>query len=154
MNDRWSMLLILVLLGVALIWIWSRWKGKGRGSNRLQSAINLIADVNENLKLIEQRRITPQSTKKFKTGVWKVNQDRLDFLDPETITSLTEAFKLIGESNNEIEVAKKGGSIEVLQNLPLDKIKTPLTKGKEGLVKWLRANLQSEMMSRRGLFGF
>jgi hypothetical protein len=38
--------------------------------------------------------------------------------------------------------------------MSLDKLKVPLTKSKEGMVKWLRGNLQSETQTRRGLFGF
>ncbi len=154
MSDRWTSLVIFVILIIFLLWVWSRWKGKGRGTSRLQSAINMISDVNENLKLMEQRRVNPQLTKKFKTGAWNAYQDKLDYLEPETVTSLKETFTLINEFNTEIEIAKKSSSADTLQTMPLDKLKEPLDKSKEGLVKWLRANIQSETISRRGLWGF
>ena len=154
MPENMTGYIIFAVLIIVLIWVWSRWRHRGGGTSRLQSAINMISDVNENLKLLEQRRINPQSTRKFKTGAWRAYQDKMDYLEPETFTSLKDSFTLIEEMNAEIEVARKSNSTDSLRDIPLDKLRDPLTRSKQGLVKWLRENLQSESINRRGLFGF
>ena len=150
--ESWlSWVIFAVLIGFLL---WTLTRRRGRGTPRLQTAIAVISDVNENLKVLETRQANPQSTKKFKTGAWKAYQDKLDFLDPATVASLKESSTLIEEFNQRIESARKTRSMATLQDMPLDKLKEPLSKSKEGLVQWLKANLQEEMKpTRRGCLG-
>jgi hypothetical protein len=152
MAENWTSYILFVALILILIWTLTR--TRKRSTPRLQSAIGMISDINENLKILETRRLDPQSPKKFKTGSWRVYQDRLDYFDAETLTALKETYTLIGEMNEKIEIAKRTQSLSSLQELPLDKLKEPLAKSREGMVKWLRANLQTETQSRRNLFGF
>jgi hypothetical protein len=67
---------------------------------------------------------------------------------------LQESFTIIEDFNTKIEAANKSYSPEVLQEISLDKLKEPLMKSKQGLVVWLKANLQTEMQSRRSMWGF
>jgi hypothetical protein len=152
MAGDWTGYLIFAALIIALLWAVTR--GRKRSTPRLQSAMNMIFDVNENLKLLETRRINPQSPKKFRTGAWRIYQDKLDFFGAETLAALKETYTIIYDMNLKIEVAKKSQSLNTLQDLPLDKLKEPLAKSKDGMVDWLKANLQAESQSRRSLFGF
>jgi hypothetical protein len=152
MAENWTSYIIFIAVILILIWILTR--TRKRTTPRLQSAINMIADINENLKILETRRINPQSPKKFKTGAWRAYQEKLDFIEAETLIALKETYTLINEMNEKIEIAKKSQSLATLQALPLDKLKDPLTKSKEGMMSWLRANLQAETLTRRNLFGF
>jgi hypothetical protein len=151
-ENNWTSYIIFIALILILIFILFR--TRKRSTPRLQSAIGMISDVNENLKILETRRMNPELPKKFKTGAWKAYQDRLDYFEAETLKALTESYKLINEMNEQIEVARKTQSLSTLKDLPLDKLKEPLAKSKEGMVNWLRANIQAESQSRRNLFGF
>ncbi len=153
MGRDWTSIIILAIIVIALIWFIGR-RGK-RGTPKLQVMLGLISDVNDNIKLLETRRINPQSTKKFRGRSWKAYQDKLDFLDATTVNTLKETFNLVSDFNEQIELAKKSQTTATLQELPLDKLKQPLTKSKEVLVQWLRANLQTELgPTRRNTWGF
>jgi len=120
----------------------------------LQVAIALIADVNDNLKILENHRIDPASTKKFRDRSWKAYQEKLDFMDASTSLAIKDCFTLISEVNEKIDIARRNKSPATLQELPLEKLRELLAKSKDGLVSWLRVNLQSEMRTRHGPFGF
>jgi len=152
MAENWTSYIIYIALILILIFTLTR--TRKRSTPRLQSAIGMIADINENFKILETRRINPQSPKKFKTGAWKAYQDRLDYFESETLTALKETYNLINEMNERIEIARRSQNLSTLQDLPLDKLKEPMSKSREGMVKWLRANLQAETQTRRNLFGF
>ena len=153
MRADWSLILFVAVI-VLLIWFVLRGRKRGE-SPRLQVVIALIATVNDNLRIMETHRIDPRSTKKFRDGPWKSYGDRLDFLDAVTTAAMKESFTLISDFNAAIDSAKKDKNPAILQGLPLEKLKEPLAKSKEGLATWLRLNLQSEMQrSRRGPFGF
>ncbi len=155
MSGNWSSILIFVLIIGVLLWWLGRRGGGRRGTQKLQAAIGLISNVNDNIKILGIHRAEPQSTKKFRDGSWKVHQDKLDFLDTATVNALKETFSLVSDFNEKIGLAKKTKTTATLQELPLDKLNEPLAKSKEGLVQWLKANLQSEMGStRRNTWGF
>jgi hypothetical protein len=147
----WSYIIFAAAI-ILLIWIWMR--NRNKETPRLQAAIGTISTVNDNIKILEIRRTEPHSPKKFKTGRWQSCQDHMDFLDPETVTALKDSFTIIADFNAKIEAAKKSDSLATLQELPLDKLKDPLYKSKQGLVVWLKANLQTEIKTRKGMFGF
>ncbi len=151
MRADWSLILFVAVI-VLLIWFVMR--GRRREGPKLQVALAMIANVNDNLKIMETHRIDPLSTKKFKAGAWKSYSDKHDFLDAHTVPALKESFNLIAEFNNTINSAKKDKNPAILQGLPLDKLKDPLSRSKDGLVLWLRANLQTEMRHGRGPLGF
>jgi hypothetical protein len=153
MENNWTSYIIFIAVILMLLWVLFRTR-KRSSTPRLQSAIGMISDINENLKILETRRLNPESPKKFKTGSWKAYQDSLDYFEPETLKALTETYKLIKEMNERIEIAKKTQSLSTLKDLPLDKLNEPMVKSKEGMVRWLRANIQAESQSRRNLFGF
>ena len=151
MNRDWSIILLVILI-IILVWLFTR-RGR-RDSPRLQVAIALIADVNDNLKILENHRIDPASTKKFRDRSWKAYQEKLDFMDASTSLAIKDCFTLISEVNEKIDIARRNKSPATLQELPLEKLRELLAKSKDGLVSWLRVNLQSEMRTRHGPFGF
>jgi len=102
---------------------------------------SLFLDVNENLKLAEsfsfQRR-----PKEFRTGSWQRNSEKVDFLDASLRSSLADAFGLAEDFNQQIESAKKYKSTIYLSGVDVHKLEEPLTKSKQGLEEWLKANIQ------------
>jgi hypothetical protein len=150
-NAAWVLVIIIVLL---LLWTFSR-RRKPR-SNKLDTAIALLSDIDYDLKIIDIRTTDKLSKKNFRIDNWRFFKDRLDFLDAEQIKTINEAFALVEEFKNKIDVAKKSKALETVQDLDLGKLKEPLTLSRKGLVVWLKANVNTEMQSstRRNWLGF
>jgi hypothetical protein len=110
--------------------------------------------VDSDLKIVEARMSDPQSKKKFQTSAWKSYKEKLTFLDANTTSALNTAFDMAEEFNSRIDVARKSNSLATLQDMPVEKLKAPLTTGKEGLVAWLKRSVDTEQQSNRGCRGF
>lgn len=151
--SNWQSYIIFAVLVLFLLWILTR--GRGRSSNRVQATINLISNVNDNLKIMETHLTNKQSTKKFKTGDWSFHMDKLDFIDQSIVDELKKSYFTMNDFNNKIEIARRNKDTVPLAELPIENLKDPLIKGRQGLAKWLRENIQTEMSKHRGgLFGF
>jgi hypothetical protein len=146
--------IILVAAGLLLIWYFAR--RRNRGTMKLDVTIGVLSDVNGNLKVLETRLADRLSKKRFHISNYRGFKDRLEFLDPAVTAALNEAFTIAEEFNTKIDIAKKNNNLAVLQDLPLENLRDPLTRSKQGLVVWLKANVQSEMQNnkRRNFLGF
>jgi hypothetical protein len=152
-STDWSAWIIFAVVIFALFWVLTR--GRGRGTNtRLQTVINAISNVNDNLKIMEMHRINKESTKKFKTLDWDIYKTRLSFLDEQAADALKTSYSMMNGFNEKIETARKTKSTGILQEIQIDNLNEPLTKGKQGLAAWLRENINKEMSTRRGILGF
>jgi hypothetical protein len=152
MSD-WQSYIIFAAVILLLLWVLTR--GRRRGSGRLQIVISLISNVNDNLKIMETHANNKQSTKKFKTREWSYYQDKVDFIDQSIVDELKKSYFTMNDFNREIDLARQNRNTVSLMQLPIENLRDPLIKGKQGLAQWLRDNIQKEMASRRGgLFGF
>lgn len=151
---EWSQYLIFLALIVFLVWSYTR--RRKMGTPKVDAAIAILTNVNDNIQVMENRLTNWQSKKKFQTGAWKFYKDKVEFLDAPLITSINETFVLAEDFNARIDSARKNKVLATLQDMQVDKLREPLTKSKEGLVIWLKANLQTEIQNkkRRGFFGF
>jgi hypothetical protein len=140
---------IILLLGVL---VWSMTRRKRAGNSPGDAAIGILGDVNMNLKLLDERMTNYNSKKKFQTGSWKLYRNKLTFLDPTLFSSISESFTLAEDFNSRIDSARKNKIMATLQDMPLEKMRGPLNKSKEGLTTWLRTSYQSEAQTnqRRG----
>ncbi len=154
MSGEWSQYIIFLVLILFLFWSFSR--RRRAGTPRVDATIGILTDVNDNIKIMEDRLNNYQSKKKFQTGGWKLYKDRVEFLDSSVISSINEAFTLAGDFNIRIDTARKNRALATLQDMQIEKLREPLNKSKEGLVAWLKANMQTELQNnkRRGFFGF
>ena len=93
-------------------------------------------------------------TKKFKTGSWLRNRNKLEFLDQSLQNALTDAFGMAEEFNREIGSAKKHKSSSYLANINVEKLRGPLARSQRGLEEWLKASTGQKDMpdGERGLF--
>jgi len=66
----------------------------------------------------------------------------VDFLPRTLQDALSTAFTLAEDSNQQIDAAKKYKSTIYLSGVDVHKLEGPLTKSKEGLEEWLKANIQ------------
>jgi len=106
---------------------------------RLSVVRSMLSEIDYNQKLMEAFSLGWQ-TKKFKTGTWKRNKDRMDYIDPGLHYTLADAFAIAEEFNREIDAAKKHKSVSYLAGIQADRLKEPLARSKQGLEEWLLLN--------------
>lgn len=154
MSDQWSQYIIFLVLILFLFWTFSR--RKKTGTPNVDAAMGILTNVNDNIKIMEDRLTNRDSKKKFQTGGWKLYKDKVGFLDASLISTMNQAFSMAEDFNGRIDFARKNRAIATLQDMQVDRLREPLTRSKEGLVAWLRANMQNELQNkkRRGFFGF
>ena len=129
-------------------------KRRRGGGTHLEVVAGLLSDINHNLKITDTFSSDWQIKKKFKTGNWNSNKDKVDFLDQQLRNNLSSAFSLAEDFNQRIVDAKVHKSTSYLAGIQVDKLREPFARSREGLTEWLQANLQTEMpQRRRGLFG-
>ncbi len=137
-GSQWMILIPIIVL-IVLSFVMRRRRPAEKTDPEI--AGSLFLDVNENLKLAEsfsfQRR-----PKEFRTGSWQRNSEKVDFLDASLRSSLADAFGLAEDFNQQIESAKKYKSTIYLSGVDVHKLEEPLTKSKQGLEEWLKANMQ------------
>ena len=129
-------LILLILFQVFLK------KRKGEGTP-LEIVGSLFSEIVQNQTVMEAFLIQWQA-KKFKTGSWQRNKNKLDFLDQSVQTALSDAFSLAEDFNRQIDNAKKYKSSSYLANVNVEKLREPLTRSKQGLEAWLQSNSDKE----------
>jgi len=154
MTGEWSQYIVFLVIIIFLVFSYLR--RKKTSSPRLDAAAGLISDVSENLQIMENRISNWQSKRKFKTSSWKYYKEKVGFLDTNLLSTINEAFTLAEDFNARIDSARKNNLMSTLQDMQVERLRGPLTKSKEGLMAWLKANMQTEMQNKkgRGLFGF
>jgi len=106
---------------------------------RLTVVRSLLSEINHNQKLMEAFSLQWQ-TRKFKTGTWKRNKEKIDYIDPGLRYTLADAFEIAEEFNREIDAAKKHKSTSYLAGIRVDRLEEPLARSKQGLEEWLILN--------------
>ena len=137
-GSQWAILIPIIIL-IVLTFVMRRRRPAEKTDPEI--AGSLFLDVNENLKLAEsfsfQRR-----PKKFRAGSWQRNSEKVNFLPRTLQDALSTAFTLAEDFNQQIDAAKKYKSTIYLSGVDVHKLEEPLTKSKEGLEEWLKANIQ------------
>jgi len=99
---------------------------------------NFLSEIRFNIRLIERFTFN-QGNKKFFTTTWKINKEKLDFLEQSLRSDLSTAFIMAEEINEKITAAKKFKSTSYLASIDVDKMKGPLSRSQEGLAEWLQS---------------
>jgi len=145
-------LIIVVILFLALnVYIRSR----RSGGAPLGRVVSIFAAVNHNEKLVGNFGFH-RSAGKLKTGAWRKNKDRVDFLPQELRMTLSQVFEMSEEVNERIEAARKFKSDSYMAGIDVSKLKAPLAQCKQQLQEWFQENMQNpefQPKRRRGLFG-
>jgi hypothetical protein len=160
MTNDWSQLAgdwtqwIYIIVLFALV-VWSFMRRRKSGNTNADFAIAVLAEVNDNLRVVQERMNNWQSKKKFQLGVWRRYENKLNFLDSSIASSLNAAYTLADEYNARIDNARKNHMMATLQDMQLEKLQEPLMKSKEGLIAWLKVAYQTDTKSnpRRGCLG-
>ena len=123
---------------------------KQQEQKRQQQAVRgLLSEIDYNQKLMEAFLFKWQA-KKFKTGTWKRNRDKMDYIDQSLRNTLAGAYEIAEEFNNEIDAAKKHKSPGYLAGIQLDRLKEPLARSKQVLEEWLELNKRAKEMPKPG----
>jgi len=152
MPNDWIWWVVLILIAAWLVWSITR--RRKSGSMNLDIAMGILSNVEDCIRMIEIRKADPQSKYKFQNASWKAFNKRLDFLSPELVAVLNEAFGLVDEFNQRIDLARKTKTLSSLEDLPVEKLKAPMYKAKEGLAAWMKTSYQDQYKNRRGCLGF
>ncbi|MFC1928407.1 hypothetical protein ACFLXK_02230 [Chloroflexota bacterium] len=143
---------ISVILLIAGLIIAQFFMGRRRKSETTNQAIveSLLHEIRFNEALLEgyhQR----QKPRKFEVTAWKRN-NKLDFLGQSLQGSLSEAYMIIEDFNQQIGAAKKYKSAGYMASVDVDKLKKPLAKSEQGLKEWLLADTAANPPKRPGMF--
>jgi len=146
---------LTVIIPLILLIIFQIFFRRRRAERTPQEIVtSLLTEINQNQQLMEAFLVNWQ-VKKFKTGSWQRNKNRLDFLDQSVQTALADAFDLAEDFNRQMASAKKHKSASYLANINMEKLREPLARSRQGLEDWLqeKAGQQGLPTQRRGLFG-
>jgi hypothetical protein len=152
MSNDWTVWGFFILIAALLVWNFTR-RRKSGGMN-LDIAMGILANVEDCLKTIEIRLADPLSNKKFQNASWKAFGKKTGFLNSDLQSTLTEAFGLVEDFNHKINTARKNKMMSTLQDLPVETLKVPMLKAKEGLAAWVKSSYQEEQKNRRGCMRF
>ena len=122
---------------------------KQEQKRRLTAVRSLVSEIDSNQKLVEAFSFQGQ-LKKFKTGAWKRNRNKLDYLAPDLRNALGDAYGIAEGFNREIDTAKKHKSAGYLVNIQADRLSKPLARCKQGLEEWLQLNKGKEKIFKGG----
>jgi len=106
---------------------------------RLTVVKSLLSEMEHNQKLMEAFLMRWQ-TRKFKTGNWKRNKDKMDYIGQGLRATLAGAYEIAEEFNRDIAAAKKHKSPGYLAGIQVDRLREPLAKSRQGLEQWLELN--------------
>ncbi len=134
-RDPGNILFIAIIVGLLLLQFFLR-RRRSPQATQQQIVQNLLPEVRFNLRLAEVLTLDWQA-KKFMTTNWKINKNKLDFLDQSLQATLTDAYTIAEDFNQQLGIAKKYKSSGYLANIDLAKLKEKLTKSREGLEAWL-----------------
>ena len=151
--------LINILLGVALLAalglnIYVRMRRQFKSP--LGKAALIAMDLNRSNKSIEtfgQTRGVP----KLKTGNWRKQKDKVDFLPHEIRMELSDVFEMIDEVNASLGAAKRFHSDSYLAGIDVSKLKEPLARARANLQDWIQENMHNpeyQPKKRRSLLSF
>ena len=147
-GSQWAILIPIIIL-IVLTFVMRRRRPAEKTDPEIVGS--LFLDVNENLRLMERFSVRGRP-KKFRTDSWKRNSEKVGFLPQSLQETLSQAFSLAEDFNQSIDAAKKQRSSIYLTGVDVHKLEAPLTKSKEELEEWIRANMPVET-GRRGCMG-
>jgi len=114
-------------------------------------AMSLLSEVAINQQIAEAFAGKSQ-LRKFRTGSWQRNREKMNFLDQKLKDELAKAFGMAEEFNRAIDATRKFKSSSYLEGIPVDKLKDSLARSRQGLEEWFELNKDQAMMTtgRRG----
>jgi hypothetical protein len=129
----------LPVIGVAIVLVAIQYllrKKNDSVSSQTQVVQKLLSDIRINLRLIEVL-LNGEPIKRFSVNGWKMCKENIDFLKPTLQGAIKEACEMAEDYTQQVETAKKSGSVNNAASLNITKMKEKLKIGKAGLEDWL-----------------
>ena len=105
-------------------------------TNQVGIIQNLINEVRLNNRLADI--FDPSKAgKKFMDTSWRLYGNKLDFLERDLQTDVSDTYMMIEDYNQQITSAKKFKSTSYLASIDIGRLKDVLTDTQEGLEEWL-----------------
>lgn len=143
---------LIILIPIILLILFNIFFRRRKGEKtQPEIAISLLSEVAINQQIAEAF-LQKAQVKKFRTGSWQRNKDKLDFLDQKLRDELAKTFSMAEEFNRAIDATRKFKSPSYLEGIPVDRIKELLARSRQGFEEWFQANQDQQMMTpgRRG----
>lgn len=126
---------IIIIVGLILLQVVI---GRKRRGERTQQGIiqSLLLEVRVNKALVDTyyQRDKPKA---FEVTSWQMYKNKLDFLSQSLQGTLSNAYMIIEDYNQQIKAAKKFKSTSYMVSVETNKLQEPLNKSREGLEQWL-----------------
>jgi hypothetical protein len=145
---------LIILVPIILLLIFNVFFKRRKGEKTQPEIVfSLLSEIALNQQIVETF-LQGQPVKKFKTGSWQRNKNKLDFLEQELQVAVAKVFSMAEEFNREIDSAKKFKSSSYLIGIPADKLKELLAHSRQWLEEWLQSHSGQTQATpgRRGLF--
>ncbi len=137
-GQQWQWLIPLIII-IVLSFVMRRRRPAEKTPQDIASS--LLMDVMANQRALDKFD-TQKRPKKLQLGSWQRNSEKIDFLEPSLRSTLADTFRQIEDFNLRVESAKMYKSTSYLFGVNIDKLEGPLTKSREGLEEWLKANIE------------
>jgi len=126
--------IIAMIIGLIVLQFFLRRRRKPETGQRY-IAESLMSEIRVNLRLAEVLSEGEQ-IKRFITTSWKINKNKIDFLEQPVQSALTDAFTIAEDFNQQVAASRKYKSTSYIASIDVQKLKAKLTNSKEGLEQW------------------
>lgn len=127
-----------IIATVVFVILWQYFRGKRKpevGRQEIVRRLLLEVKLNQALAGILDQQPRPR---RFETVSWLRSKSKLDFLDRSLKGALSNAFDMVEDYNQQLNMAKKYRSSGSLATINVSKLEDALDKSSEGLEQWLR----------------
>ncbi|MDP2729407.1 MAG: hypothetical protein Q8O55_02855 [Dehalococcoidales bacterium] len=129
----------VILIAIGLILLLSLFRrGRSAETRPLEIAQRLLSEVRLNLRITELFIQTQRASKLMASG-WRIDKDKLDFLSQPLQATLSDAFTVVEDFNQQVAAAKKYKTTSYLAAVDADKLREKLIKSQEGLEEWFNS---------------
>ena len=147
---------LIILIPLILLIVFNLFFRRRKKAEKTQPeiAMGLLSEVAINQQIAETF-LQRSQLKKFRTGSWQRNQEKLDFLDQKLQDELAKTFSMAEEFNRAVDATRKFKSPSYLEGISVDRLKESLTRSRQGLEEWFESNKDQAMTTpgRRGCLG-
>jgi len=132
--------IILTVIGLIAIQWFLRRKGGSSSSSQQYIVHALLSDIRVNLRLVEIL-MDGEQIKRFAINGWKINREKIEFLNQNLQSALTESFDIAQDYNDQVATTKQFKTTNYVANIDTVKLKDRLQKCKSALEDWLMTNV-------------
>jgi hypothetical protein len=143
-------IIISIIVLIALQFIMRR--RRPPDADNISIVQNILSETSLNLRMVDIFSYSKPG-RGFMITSWKLYGSKLDFLDSQLQTAISDAYMLAEDCNQQIKSAKKFKSTSYLSSVDVGKLKDLFTDVQEGLEEWLSSKPEESVApKKRGVF--